>query len=125
MSHLPIRSKSGQAAVARVRKLCADLPEFEEKQDGLGHTSFRVRNKPFILMGEDQSGCWINIKVEHATQSRLVREGTFLRSPYIGQHGWATRVVAGADWEQIGQLLVEAYLRVAPKSIAKKMKQEQ
>ena len=51
-----IRSEIGLAAVERVRDLTADFPEVEEAVDKFGHTSFRVRDKPFVMLGEGDAG---------------------------------------------------------------------
>lgn len=122
MSHTPIRSKPGRAAVERMRKLCQELPEFEEKEDQLGHTGFRVRDKPFVLMGEDAGGIHLSMKVEHATQQRLARTESYRVTPYVGRHGWVSCTVdKDTDWEQIKGFVLEAYRRVAPKTIIKKL----
>lgn len=119
MGHTPIRSKEGLALVAKMRAFCAALPEYEEAEDKFGHTSFRVRDKPFIMMGQDEDGgVSAAFKVLPATQRRLVREHGFVVSPYIGHHGWTgTKLSKKTDWKQVAELVREAYGRTAPKSV--------
>jgi len=41
-------------------------------------------------------------------------------TPYIGQHGWVSIDPKGEpDWDELPHLLREAYLRAAPKTVAK------
>ena len=104
----------------RIRRICAGLPEAEEHIDGFGHTAFRVRGKSFVMMGEGERGWGGNccIKCDKETQQLLVQNGPYVRAPYLGQHGWV--LVKNADiedWDEFGELVVEAYLRSAPKKL--------
>ena len=75
----------------RIRKLCTRLPEVSEVVDGFGHTSFRVRKKSFLIMGQDADETSIAIKCDPVNQEALLlRRGGFVRTPYIGQHGWVS-----------------------------------
>lgn len=104
----------------RIREICAGLPGAEEKIDGFGHTVFHVRNKSFVMMGEGERG-WggnCNIKSDKETQQMLVQKGPYIRAPYIGQHGWVyVQNAEIKDWEEFRELIVEAYLRSAPKKL--------
>jgi hypothetical protein len=51
-----IKSLEGIKVLEKVRDVCAGFPEVEEKVDSFGHTSFRVKNKPFVMMGENEEG---------------------------------------------------------------------
>jgi len=104
----------------RVRAICAELPETEEILDGFGHTVFRVRKKSFVMMSEGEQGGGGNcfIKSDKETQQLLIQQGPYVRAPYIGQHGWVLIKNAEiADFEEFRTLVVEAYLRTAPKKI--------
>ncbi len=124
MGHTPILSKQGLALVAKMRAACSGLPEFTEAEDKFGHTSFRVRDKPFIMMGQDEDGSVsAAFKVLPATQRRLVREHGFAISPYIGHHGWTgTKLSKNTDWKHVEKLVREAYGRAAPKSVLAALK---
>jgi hypothetical protein len=45
--------------------------------------------------------------------------GRFYRPAYLGHRGWVgLRLDAGAvDWEEAGEMLIDSYLRVAPKRL--------
>jgi len=113
---MQITSPEGLAMLERVRSLCSALPEVTEDLDGFGHTSFRVSDRPFVIMGEDQSGPELSVKADSVTQDVLVRSGRFSRTRFIGQHGWVS-VVRGIewDWTELEDLIVDGYRRVAPK----------
>ncbi|SDO02616.1 hypothetical protein SAMN04487897_107120 [Paenibacillus sp. yr247] len=51
MTHQFVTVK-GLELLSKVRTFCSELPEVEEKVDGFGHTTFRVKDKPFVMMGE-------------------------------------------------------------------------
>ena len=101
------KSAEERAVLEQLRGICLRLPEVVEAIDGFGHTSFRVRNKPLVMMG---------------SQDLLIRSGRFRRTPYIGQHGWADVADFGnMDWDEIEALIVDAYRRVAPKRLLKQL----
>ena len=120
MGHRPISSKEGLQAVARVRQVVSGLPETVEHVDKFGHTTFRVRDKPLVFMGEDAEGCWFSVKADRHTQAFLLRRECFEKTPYIGQHGWTSvRWDLIPDWDEIEDLIREAYLLVAPAKLKK------
>ena len=55
-------------------------------------------------------------------QEALVASDTqrFFRPPYVGVRGWLGVYldVPGVDWEEIGEIVAEAYRTVAPKRLA-------
>lgn len=38
-----------------IRSLCVTYPEVHEHIDGFEHTSFRVKDKPFVIIGEENN----------------------------------------------------------------------
>lgn len=121
-----IRSGEGLAMLAKMRDICKEYPEVGEHVDGFGHTSFRVRGKPFVIMGEHEGGDpGISLKTSKETQEfLLMKDGGFYKTPYIGQHGWVSVRMADADWGEIAELVREAYGRAAPKSLRKTVTKE-
>ena len=55
--------------LSALRKACRGLPEVEEVIDGFGHTTFKVRNKSFIIAGMGEKGEALSIKTD-LTRSR-------------------------------------------------------
>ncbi|WP_301173500.1 MmcQ/YjbR family DNA-binding protein [Brevibacillus nitrificans] len=121
MGHQQITSEEGLALVEKVRKLAMRLPEVAEQVDAFGHISFRVNDKPFVMMGEGREyGPTLSIKTLPTTQEYLLAQEHFYKTPYIGQHGWVSIVGENVtDWNAIESYLIEGYLRSAPKRLAK------
>jgi predicted DNA-binding protein (MmcQ/YjbR family) len=120
-----IRSKRGLDILTQVREICMRLPEVAEGMDSFGHTSFRVTDKPFVMMGEKDANQSLAIKTLPTTQHVLLQREGFTKTPYIGQHGWVSLNTAGElDWQEIEELILEGYLRSAPKRLVKLIQQK-
>ena len=120
-----VRSQVGLDAIERVRSMLADFDEVEESVDKFGHTSFRVRDKPFVMLGEGSDGPSLSIKAELYTQRHLIEHRGFTRTRYIGQHGWASLPsLPPDDWAEIEELVVDGYLLVAPKRLMADLREE-
>lgn len=106
-----------------VRRICEPFPEVTEAVDGFGHTSFRVKDKPFVMMGEGAAaGPGMSIKTDPFTQEELIAEGRFTRTPYIGQHGWVSiHEIEEGDWPEIEELIGDGYRRVAPARLVRRL----
>ncbi|ANE48481.1 hypothetical protein SY83_21815 [Paenibacillus swuensis] len=119
-----ITTDKGLRLLARIRTICMALPETEEKIDGFGHTSFRVQDKPYVMMGQTGDVANLHLKTDKETQSLLLarEDDAYRMTPYIGRHGWVTAVHADPDadaavWYELTELITEAYLRTAPKRL--------
>jgi len=122
MEHKQIVSESGKALLERVRRICMKLPEVAEKVDGFGHSSFRVKDKPFTMLGEHDAVTSLSIKASLETQDILLQQDRYVRTPYIGQHGWVSlRSTEDVDWKEVEELLVEGYCLAAPKRLVKQL----
>ncbi|WNR44000.1 MmcQ/YjbR family DNA-binding protein [Paenibacillus roseipurpureus] len=125
MSHSQITSAHGLALVARFREICSTLPEVVEKIDGFGHITFRVKDKPFIFLGETAGEVSTSLKTNLTTQEFLLGQDDtpFHKTPYIGQHGWVSLSnVELVPWTEIQDLVVEGYARTAPKKLVQQLK---
>ncbi|MBP3963902.1 MmcQ/YjbR family DNA-binding protein [Paenibacillus sp. DLE-14] len=103
----------------QVRKICSSLPETTEIIDGHGHTTFKVKDKSFIIM----SDYGMTFKSDLENQEIILQQEQFFKPKYIGHRGWVG-VNAPSDWEQMGILLKEAYLHAAPKRLIKQLLEE-
>lgn len=123
MGNSQIKTARGLELLEKARKICTKYPEVEEKIDSFGHTSFRVKDKPFVMMGESEESSSLSIKTSPATQEILLQQGDrFSKTPYIGHHGWVSvRHSDLIDWEEIEGLMHEGYLRTAPKRLVKEI----
>lgn len=104
-----------------VRKICLALPEAVELIDGFGHNTFKINGKSFVISGESERGFRLSFKSDRETQEILLQKEYFYKTPYIGHHGWVSiQNPAGDNWEELNDLIQEAYLRAAPKRLVKK-----
>jgi hypothetical protein len=111
--------------LTRLRKLCLALPESHEVE-AWGEPTFRVRNKLFAMYaaagnhhGDGRPAVWL--KAAPGNQALMVRAepGRFFVPPYVGPSGWVGAWLDGAaDWEELADLLRDAYRLVAPKRLA-------
>ncbi|REE80993.1 YjbR protein [Paenibacillus taihuensis] len=117
MSHpMGMQTDKGKEMLKQVRRICGALPEVTELIDGHGHTTFKVKDKSFLLM----SDYGMTFKSDLETQEVLVQDGRFHRPPYIGHRGWVG-IHEPKDWAEMATLLKEAYLRAAPKRLVKQV----
>jgi predicted DNA-binding protein (MmcQ/YjbR family) len=115
-----VKSETEHALVERLRALTADMPQVSEHVDGFGHLSFRAGKKPFVMMGSSE--LHLAIKADPFNQAELIKTGRFTRTPYIGQHGWVSAAdPENLDWEEIGELVEDAYRGVASKTMLKQL----
>jgi hypothetical protein len=111
-------------ALTRLRKLCLALPQAHEVE-AWGEPTFRVRNKLFAMYassgnhhGAGRPAVWC--KASRMNQAMMVEAEPerFFVPPYVGPSGWVGVWLDGAvAWEDLGDLLRDAYLLVAPKRL--------
>ncbi|WNF08161.1 MmcQ/YjbR family DNA-binding protein [Brevibacillus borstelensis] len=124
--HKQVETPAGLALLERLRTICTQFPEVQERVDSFGHTTFRVGDKPFVMIGERGLEASFSLKTTPHTQELLLHKGGYTKTPYIGQHGWVS--VSGfttPDWEEIEGLIQEGYLRTAPKRLANLYREQQ
>ncbi|KQX66370.1 MULTISPECIES: MmcQ/YjbR family DNA-binding protein [unclassified Paenibacillus] len=119
MTH-QLTSVKGLELVVKVRAFCMELPKVEEKVDGFGHITFRVKDKPFVMMGETDGQPSTAIKTNLTTQEFLLQQEDtpYHKTAYIGQHGWVSILDTDkVPWSEIEDLMMEGYARTAPKKL--------
>ncbi len=111
-----------RSPLERVRGICLELPEAEERPFG-GHTApaFRVRDKFFVMTSED--GTSITLKAPKGVQAILVASDPerFFVPKYVGAKGWVgVRLdhTAETDWGEVAELITESYCLTAPQRLA-------
>ena len=114
-----VRTARELEMIANVKNICASLREVDVVIDGFSHTTFKVAKKSFVLVGggnHDEGS--LSIKADHDTQQALIKRGPYVRTPYIGQHGWVSLFGdAIIDWDEVAELVVDAYNIAAPKRL--------
>lgn len=97
-----------------VVKVMAGLPGAEEHEGWAGQPVFKVRNKSFAYMSEDQSRLHLKALRE---QEALVAEDPEVYAPSWdgGRFAWVLIQLELADEEELGELITEAWRLTAPK----------
>jgi hypothetical protein len=110
------------AVLDRLRGLCLALPEVTEKISH-GEPTWFVR-KVFVTYAgrhhDERVAFWCAAPA--GVQEALVGSDPerFFRPPYVGGRGWIGVYldVPGVDWDEIAELVVDAYRTIAPKRLA-------
>jgi predicted DNA-binding protein (MmcQ/YjbR family) len=115
-----MKSQDTTGMLTNVRNICLALPEAVEHIDGFGHNTFKINGKSFVISGESDKGFSLSFKSDRETQQILLQKEHFYKTPYIGHHGWVSiQNPDGEEWDELIDLIQEAYLRVAPKRLVK------
>ena len=111
-----------QDPLERLRQLCLALPETTERLSHGEPTWFVRGKKTFVMYAnhhhDDRLGFWC--AAPPGAQDVLVaaEPERFFRPPYVGHRGWlGVWLDVPVDWEEIADLVRDAYCTVAPKRL--------
>jgi len=106
----------------RVRRLCLALPEASERLSHGEPTWFVGGQRVFVMYTDhhhdDRVACWLAAPPD--AQRVLVGSdpARYFRPPYVGHRGWiGVWLDAQVDWDELAELVVDAYRMVAPKRL--------
>ncbi len=108
-----------------VREIALALPETNERLSH-GMPTFFIRDKKTFCNcvddhhGDGVFGLWV--AAGPGVQEELVAQepDRFYRPPYVGHRGWlGVRLDVDVDWDEIAQILEDAYRQVAPKTLVR------
>lgn len=111
----------------RLRALCLALPETTERPSH-GEPTFFVRDKKVFVMyadhhHDDRLGFWCAAPPGAQEESVGTEPERFFRPPYVGHRGWlGVYLDVPVDWDEIAQIVREAYCQVAPKRLAERLR---
>jgi hypothetical protein len=118
---------SGPAVVEQLRLACLALPEVTEKLSH-GTPAFFVR-KQFLTIWpnghHDHDFAHLWCAAPPGAQEALVTADptNFFRPPYVGHRGWlGVRLDQGLDLEELRSICEQAYVTVAPKTLADRVR---
>jgi len=108
--------------LASLRRICLALPEVTERLSH-GEPTWFVRGKTTFVMyadhhHDDRLAFWC--AAPDGAQEALVaaHPRRFFRPPYVGHRGWlGVWLDVAVDWDEIADLVAEAYRRVAPRRL--------
>jgi hypothetical protein len=112
----------GKNPLEELRKLCLALPETTERLSHGEPTWFVRDKKTFVTYADhhhdDRLAFWA--AAPPGVQEALVGSDPqrFFVPPYVGHRGWiGVRLDVEVDWEEIAELVTDAYRLVAPKRL--------
>ena len=116
------------ALLQSLRTICQSFPDVSERPSHGAPTWF-VRSKTSFatawLDGHhdiDYPHLWIAAAPGVAEVLVASRPDTFFRPPYVGPRGWlGVRLDREPDWDELADLLADAYRQVAPKRLVAQM----
>jgi len=106
----------------RLRELCLALPEVEERLSHGEPTWFVRGKKSFVMYAnhhhDDRVAFW-SAAADGVQQSMVAADpARYFRPPYVGVRGWlGVYLDVDVDWEDIAQIVEDAYRAVAPKKL--------
>lgn len=109
-----------------LRALCLGLPETNERLSHGEPTWFIRDKKVFVSYADhhhdDRVGFWCAAPVG-VQETRVDTEpDRFFRPPYVGHRGWlGVYLDVPVDWDEIAEIVEDAYRRVAPPTLAKRL----
>lgn len=100
-----------------LREMALALPEVEEGKSW-DSTSFKVRKKPLVYIRSD--GETLALKVDRFERDALIADpsGAFFITPHYENFPYVVVRLDLVEREELRELLVEAWLRAAPKRLA-------
>jgi predicted DNA-binding protein (MmcQ/YjbR family) len=114
----------------RLTELCLRFPEASvERGEGEHHLIFRVRARTFAYYLYDHHGdgeVAASFKVENGMNEALSRSDPerFFLPAYLAHRGWVSVRLKGKriDWEEVADLIEMSYRLVAPRALARKIR---
>jgi hypothetical protein len=111
------------SVLARLRRICLALPEVSERLSH-GEPAWFVRGKRLFVTfadhhHDDRVALWCAAPAGAQEAFVTTRPERFFRPPYVGHRGWLGVVLDdGVDWDELSDIVTEAYRAVAPKALA-------
>lgn len=114
---LRLNEGRGKQILERVRRICLDLPNAEERLSH-GTPTFFVRGKQFAQVWaghHDDHGLQLWCAAPGGAQSTLVKAdpGLFFIPPYLGSRGWLGVRLERPDWPEIERVIEDGHALIA------------
>lgn len=115
-----------EAAVARLRVLCLALPEVTERLSHGEPTWFVRGRRTFVTFADhhhdDRLAFWCAAPPGAQAQMVEAEPERFFRPPYVGGRGWlGVRLDVSPDWEEIAEVVTDAYRTIAPAKLVARL----
>lgn len=111
----PLQQPRAQAILAELRAFCLGLPETSEAQT-FGTPTFKAGAKPFCSAHRRGRRLTLEFRVGSDRQAALTFDARYSIPRYTGHHGWVSLDAEDdVNWEEVRELALESYRRVALK----------
>lgn len=122
---MSVDSPVGLAALEKLREIALGLPEVTERPSHMTPTFFIRDKKVLVHLWEDHHGdgrlaIWCG--AAPGVQGELVENEPerFFVPRYVGHRGWiGLRLDIDPDWDEVRQIVIDAYRLAAPKTLVK------
>lgn len=124
---LPYTDADVAEAIARLRGICATLPEVTERLSHGAVTFFVRSRRTLAYLTDDHHGdgrLALICAAPAGVQADLItaEPERFFRPPYVGHRGWiGLRLDVDPDWDEIARVVTEAYRCVAPATLVRSL----
>jgi hypothetical protein len=120
-------TRDGATATKRVRSICMDLPLVVERLSH-GEASWFIGDKKNFVSTSDHhhdDRVSVTFAAGAGVQKSLIEQDAerYFRPPYVGGRGWVGAYLDGVEewntpaWDTLSDLIVDAWLLVAPPKI--------
>jgi hypothetical protein len=120
-------TREGESATEKVRAICMDLPLVVERLSH-GEASWFINDKKnFVAMSDHHHDERVSVTFAAGAgvQESLIDEDAerYFRPPYVGVRGWVGAYLDGHEewnsprWDTLVDLIVDAWLLIAPPKI--------
>jgi hypothetical protein len=120
-------TREGASATERVRAICMDLPLVVERPSHGEASWFIDDKKNFVSMSDHHHDDRVSVTFAAGAgvQESLIEQdpARYFRPPYVGGRGWVGAYLDGdaesngPQWDRLADLMVDAWLLVAPPKI--------
>ena len=106
-----------------VRALCTALPGTTEARKAGDRPVFQVGGRTYCYFMDDHHGdgrlaLWVKSTHEAQAEAVAAEPHRFFVPPYAGPQGWlGLRLDVEPDWDEVGEVLAEAWRLQAPKRL--------
>lgn len=111
---------TAEKVIAKVRAICLDLPEVNERPSHGAPTFFIRDKKTFVTCHDDHHGdarLGIWAAAPPGAQEALIaaNPARYYRPAYVGHRGWVgMRLEGKVNWDEVEGIVEDAYCAVAP-----------
>ena len=107
--------------IDELRAFCLSLPGTHEKEtwgdaEHAGDVTFRVRDKIYLITGQDGGGATIRTDKSQQTDLLAAFPEAVTVAAYVGRFGWVNVDLAALDPEILRDIITSAWRRTAPKA---------